>query len=89
MSDQRTTDQRLTDLEEELATVKEDQTAMRIEMNKRFDEMGKSIGDVQDGNEGLNKKLDKILEVVVGKQAKVDERLTHLEHHRTHPPIVQ
>lgn len=82
MSDQRTTDQRLTDLEEELVTVKEDQTAMRIEMNKRFDE-------ADDRRDGLDKKLDKILEVVVGKQAKVDERLTHLEHHRTHPPIVQ
>jgi chromosome condensin MukBEF complex kleisin-like MukF subunit len=82
VSDQRTTDQRLTDLEEELVTVKEDQTAMRIEMNKRFDE-------ADDRRDGLDKKLDKILEVVVGKQAKVDERLTHLEHHRTHPPIVQ
>lgn len=72
----------MTDLEEELVTVKEDQTAMRIEMNKRFDE-------ADDRRDGLDKKLDKILEVVVGKQAKVDERLTHLEHHRTHPPIVQ
>lgn len=82
MNDQRTTDQRLVDLEEELSTVKEDLTATRIEMNTRFDQ-AETRFDEQDT------KLDKILEVVVGKQARVDERLTHLELHRTHPPIVQ
>ena len=70
---------RLSNLEEELATVKEDLTATRIEINDRFDQMEEDQG----------KKLDKILEVVLHKEKNVGDRLTHLEHHRVHPPIVQ
>ena len=89
MQTKLTTDQRLENLEEEMAGVKEELTGFRIEVGGRFDQMEKRFDDVQDDDEGLSKKLDKILEVVLGKEKNVNDRLTNLEHHRTHPPIVQ
>jgi len=38
-------------------------------------------------DESLNKKLDKILDVVSEKQGSVNSRLTKLEHHTAHPPV--
>jgi len=68
-------DQRLVNLEDELATVKEDITALGIKIDQGFEDQGN--------------KLDKILAVLLKKEKVVTERLRHLEHHTTHPPIVQ
>ena len=71
----RTTNQRLVGLKDAVAEVKEELTGLRFEMNVKFEEQGK--------------KLDKILEVVVTKEKRTDERLTRLERISGIAPSVQ
>lgn len=61
----KSTDQRLDELEDAVGEVKEELTGLKIEMENKFEEQGK--------------KLDKILEVVLMKEAKTEQRLARLE----------
>lgn len=61
----KSTDQRLDELEDAVGEVKEELTGLKIEMEDKFEEQGK--------------KLDKILEVVLTKEAKAEQRLARLE----------
>jgi uncharacterized coiled-coil protein SlyX len=75
MQNNRSDTDRLKDLEDELATVKEELTALGIKIDEGFENQGD--------------KLDKILSVLLKKEKIVNDRLHDLEHHTTHPPIVQ
>lgn len=42
---------------------------------------------IDDMEVGLGNKLDKILKVVTDQHTSLSRRVTHLEHHTTHPPL--
>ncbi len=75
-------------LEVKVDQLQEDVVEIRKDIGTIKKDVSKINHRLDDMDEGINNKLDKILDVVSTRQSSFNTRLTILEHHTTHPPVI-
>ncbi|KKU44997.1 MAG: hypothetical protein UX62_C0044G0012 [Microgenomates group bacterium GW2011_GWA2_46_7] len=59
-----------------------------VEIRSDISVLKKDVSNIKHHLNNMDDKLDKILDTVSDNQGKLHQRVTILEHHTTHPPVI-